>query len=99
MWRIYRKIRVISGLHQEGFQLLLLLLLSKIIRWKGGDWVVVGAETLDRGDAPGWRFNDGILVFGGWNEKTVKKNVVHIGNDFSKQGQFMVMINLKNSQL
>ena len=87
MWRIYRKFRVISGLHQEGFQLLLLLLLSKIIRWEGGDWVEVGDEPLGRSSGPGWRFSEGILVFGGSHTDDVDANsAVHLDNDYANQG-------------
>ena len=58
-------------------------------RWEGGDWLVVGDE-LARGGAPGWRFSDGLLFFGGWkNEEEVDAdNVAHFDNNYVWQGQF-----------
>ena len=45
---------------------------------------------LARGDAPGWRTADGILVFGGWSQKdeTDLAEVRLLNNDFSSSGKF-----------
>ena len=60
--------------------------------------MVVGAETLYRGDAPGWRFSGGILVFGGWDitEEKDKYGVIHIGNDYTRQGEIKARIKHEN---
>ena len=66
-------------------------------RWKDGDWLVVGTETVDRGDAPGWRFSGGILVFGGWDSSREedKRSVILIDNDFIHQGEAKARIKLE----
>ena len=40
-----------------------------IFRWTAGGWEVVGSEAgvLGRGDAPGWRTGEDILVWGGYD--------------------------------
>ena len=52
--------------------------------------MVVGAGTLQRGDGPGWRFSDGILVFGGWldDDEVDATDAVHLGNDYTNRGGF-----------
>ena len=40
-----------------------------IFRWTAGGWQVVGSEAgvLGRGNAPGWRTGEDILVWGGYD--------------------------------
>ena len=66
-------------------------------RWEKGGWLVVGTETVDRGDAPGWRFSGGILVFGGWDSSREKdkRNTILIDNDFIHQGEDKARIKLE----
>ena len=57
------------------------------LRWRTGGWEVVG-PGLARGDAPGWRTGDGILVFGGWSEEDQRDlaEVRLLDNDFYSSG-------------
>ena len=78
------KLRTASGNYQFEFQPCRIPCLS---RWEGGDWLVVGEDTLRRGDSPGWRFSGGILVFGGTLDTgNDAAGAFHIDNDFTLQG-------------
>ena len=47
-------------------------------------------NTLSRGDAPGWRTNDGIMVFGGWGDNGDDSTDVRlINNEFVNAGKLV----------
>ena len=60
------------------------------LRWSNGDWEVAAENPLSRGDAQGWRTNDGIMVFGGWGSAAEDlSNVVLINNEFVNAGKLL----------
>ena len=44
-----------------------------------------------RGDAGGWRTNDGIMIFGGWGTDGDKADVRLIDNQFQNAGKSRVI--------
>ena len=60
------------------------------LRWTNGDWEVAGENVLLRGDAEGWRTNDGIMVFGGWGDNGDDSTDVRlINNEFVNAGKLV----------
>ena len=60
------------------------------LRWTNGDWEVAAEDVLLRGDAQGWRTNDGIMVFGGWGDNGDDSTDVRlINNEFVNAGKLV----------
>ena len=59
------------------------------LRWTNGDWEVAAESGVGRGDAQGWRTNDGIMMFGGWGTAAEDmSNVLLVNNQFENAGKF-----------
>ena len=75
--------------------------------WHGGqqNWKQAGSteNVLGRGDVAGWRFSEGILVFGGVHDDDVDaKSALHLDNTgsdgmFTNAGGLLARIKMKTS--